>query len=350
MEAKAAIIVPVYNTEKYLLECLKSIQAQSYRNFICIVINDGSTDDSGTIAHEFAKADSRFLIFDQPNGGVSKARNYALDLFAEMNEQPKYLCFLDSDDIIEPIYLEVLVEALETYGADQASGGICYYFKNTSISHSARQGIDIIGQNDAIDHLFSKEKYSVPDFCAFLGLANKLFRYELLKDLRFRVDLKMAEDAFFYFSLLPKLHRIALVGSLVYLYRQRVSSSIHSVNLKKHIDAVNFRLTIMEMTEYEKLKKYIFENLLSYLYTVFRDAVKAQNEEFEKWAFELIFKLTHKYSYPYPEKFHKQLRRLRFGRKINHLYLRYRLWKTRLHKKAKIKRGTYYSKETIMFD
>ena len=88
-----SVIVPIYNTEKYLRRCIDSVLAQTYKDFELLLIDDGSTDSSGAICDEYAALDARVSVFHKENGGVSDTRNYGLDL-----AQGKYLMFLDADD------------------------------------------------------------------------------------------------------------------------------------------------------------------------------------------------------------------------------------------------------------
>lgn len=101
---KVAVILPVYNVEKYLESCIRSILSQKYTNFDIIAVNDGSTDQSMAILQKLANADPRIKIISQPNGGLSSARNSALNRIYGNNEYD-YLSFIDSDDIIRKDFL-----------------------------------------------------------------------------------------------------------------------------------------------------------------------------------------------------------------------------------------------------
>lgn len=103
-----SIIVPVYNVESYLRQCLDSIADQSYRDLEVILVDDGSPDNCGRICDEYAEKDSRFHVIHQKNSGVSKARNAALELVSG-----KYLTFCDSDDRYMPDWIRGLVSAIE---------------------------------------------------------------------------------------------------------------------------------------------------------------------------------------------------------------------------------------------
>ena len=118
---KISIIVPAYNIEKYLARCLDSIKDQLYRDFECIMIDDGSKDNSGKICDEYAELDSRFIALHQENGGLSVARNYALQ-----NATGELILFIDGDDYIMPNHLERMVDLLESNDADIVK---CDYYR-----------------------------------------------------------------------------------------------------------------------------------------------------------------------------------------------------------------------------
>jgi len=114
MKKLVSIIVPVFNVEKYLRQCLDSILGQTFNQFEVIIVNDGSTDNSGAICQEYEARDNRIVYLEKENGGVSEARNLGLDFATS-----EYIIFIDSDDWIEPTYVEVLYEKIEEYQADK---------------------------------------------------------------------------------------------------------------------------------------------------------------------------------------------------------------------------------------
>ena len=116
-----SIIVPAYNIEKYLKRCLDSILNQSYTNFECIVVNDGSIDGTKSICDEYADKDDRVIVIHQENGGLSVARNNAMK-----KARGKYISFIDGDDYIMETYCETLINLLEKNNADIAK---CDYHK-----------------------------------------------------------------------------------------------------------------------------------------------------------------------------------------------------------------------------
>ena len=108
-----SIVVPVYNVENYLRMCLDSIQNQTYQNFECLLINDGSPDNSADICREYVSKDARFRYFEKENGGVASARNLGIKY-----SKGKYITFIDSDDWVDLDYLEVLHSKIKEYNTD----------------------------------------------------------------------------------------------------------------------------------------------------------------------------------------------------------------------------------------
>ena len=108
-----SIVVPIYNSASYLSRCLDSILKQTFTKWECILINDGSTDNSSEIAQNYVARDSRFGLYSQGNRGLSAARNLGLD-----HAKGKWLACVDSDDELQPEYLEVLYETGKKYDAD----------------------------------------------------------------------------------------------------------------------------------------------------------------------------------------------------------------------------------------
>ena len=131
MNPLVTVIVPVYNAEKYVDRCLSSIEAQTYQNYECLCIDDGSVDKSGEIIQEFTDRDQRFAYIYQPNSGPSAARNKGLE-----NAKGEYILFIDSDDTVEHDYLDKLVEGIVQSGGDicncgyQYKGKENYYFND----------------------------------------------------------------------------------------------------------------------------------------------------------------------------------------------------------------------------
>lgn len=117
-QPQVSVIVPVYNQERYLEECISSIRRQTLAEWECLIINDGSSDSSGEIARRFLEADSRIRYFEQENGGVSSARNLGMQ-----RASGRYLCFVDGDDFIDAAFLKHLLDASDRGASDLTVAG-----------------------------------------------------------------------------------------------------------------------------------------------------------------------------------------------------------------------------------
>jgi len=125
MDPKISIIVPVYKVEKYLRRCVESIINQSYTNIEIILVDDGSPDGCGEICEKYAQQDIRIKVIHKRNGGLSDARNIALDCM-----KGEYVTFIDSDDFVEPKYVEILYDLAKKYDVKLSISNFTHYFEN----------------------------------------------------------------------------------------------------------------------------------------------------------------------------------------------------------------------------
>lgn len=134
-----SIIIPIYNVENYLEQCIISVVHQTYKNLEIILVNDGSPDNSGKICDNFALMDKRIKVIHKMNGGLSSARNAGIDI-----AKGEYLGFVDSDDTIEPFMYEKLMTAIKRDGTDLAVCAINYVFENGKKLTKTNLGKDTI--------------------------------------------------------------------------------------------------------------------------------------------------------------------------------------------------------------
>lgn len=190
-----SVIMPVYNVEKYLSISVDSILNQTFINFELILIDDGSTDNSGILCDEYAAQDSRIRVIHVQNGGVSNARNIGLK-----QARGKYVYFCDSDDYLDSQAFEIIIKTLERYHADLLIFG--YYFKSDIKSSVNQQSIDSypVSWNDSI---FYPSKESIKESLVDLwnkslmyNIWNKVYRLDIIKsnDIEFSIKLTMGED------------------------------------------------------------------------------------------------------------------------------------------------------------
>lgn len=237
-ETQVSIIIPVYNVEPYLRQCLDSVLGQTFKNFEVLLVNDGSSDSSGDICREYVEKDSRFHYFEKENGGLSDARNYGIE-----RAQGEYLTFIDSDDFVNEKHLENLFLASRLTNADITIGGFSrfengtfwlypdYFSSDSLVSFTSAQ---------AIQHLDSM--FDVP-FLNFSTAWGKLFKRELFSELRFPYG-KYAEDQFIIWKLYLKARSIYTfnVDSYVYRINKNGMSSVFSLKHLDYIEALEERI------------------------------------------------------------------------------------------------------------
>ena len=191
-----SIIVPVYNTEKFLHRCIDSVLAQTYKDFELLLINDGSTDSSGTICDEYAAQDVRVRVFHKENGGVSSARNLGLD-----NAQGEWITFVDSDDWISKDYLKELAMHSDSdlVIADFVVEGEGQW--NEILPVGQWQGKELSG---IIERDVALARFTTP-WC-------KLLKKSLIRHNRFYTELTTQEDALFMFRYLCAVHVLRITS------------------------------------------------------------------------------------------------------------------------------------------
>ena len=219
---KISVIVPVYNVQAYLAECVQSILNQTYSDFELLLIDDGSTDRSGAIAEELAVNDSRIQVFHKENGGLSDARNYGIG-----RAQGEYLTFIDSDDYIAPEYLETLVELVVRYHADASCVSGVETSERTAKSYSENK---IVGKYTGIEAITN----SLPRHNIAISAWGKLFHRSLFDEICFPKG-ELYEDLLTLPYVFEKCNTVAFTTEKMYFYYQRPGSITNSRISDKHM-------------------------------------------------------------------------------------------------------------------
>lgn len=213
-----SMIVPIYNVEKYLDACVKSLVEQTYRNIEILLVDDGSRDSSGEISDEWEKVDSRIRVFHKENGGVSAARNLALQ-----HAKGEYVFFVDSDDYIASDYVEKMIAAMEKENADMS---MCKYY---NVWQNMQR---VEGRLPNKEMVLSVEQY-LEGLYVYSGhyslMCNKAFKRELFDGVEFAIG-KRNEDARIMLQLVLKANKVVHVAKPLYYYRQRQTSFTKSEN------------------------------------------------------------------------------------------------------------------------
>lgn len=238
-----SVIIPVYNTEKYLHRCIDSVLAQTYKDFELLLIDDGSKDSSGIICDEYAAKDARVRVFHKENGGVSSARNFGLD-----NAKGEWITFVDSDDYIEENFLKSFEGNLD---ADLVVGNIQKIRKQEKEEYSSH--ISPGYYND----IKSEVANCLTNLC-FLAPWGKMFRRQLVLGLHFDESMCISEDTKYVFSFMSRSKSLRVLANseienclYVYIapsqsidakYQISVESSVHHLlSLEKAYQSIGVR-------------------------------------------------------------------------------------------------------------
>ena len=248
MTEKITVIVPVYNVEHYLDKCLDSLINQTYKNLEIIVINDGSTDNSGIICQEYAQKDNRIIYVEKENGGQSEARNMGLDRMTG-----SYVTFVDSDDWVEADYVETLYQKITEYQADIAVGNyysyneqegiFCFHIFGSSYYEKVYDNVSIFENFYESEHMKN---------FALICVGGKLYKSDLFRELRFEVG-KLGEDGYLNQKIYLLAEKTIYLNKGLYAYRQREGSSSRIWTEKwMHalVDAMSERITLLANMNY----------------------------------------------------------------------------------------------------
>ena len=233
-----SIIVPIYNVEKYLRQCLDSILDQTYEHFECLLINDGSPDNSADICREYVAKDARFRYVEKENGGVSSARNLGIE-----RSKGQYITFIDSDDWVDSDYLELLYIKINEYNADLAVLTYKQYSMNDGCFYLHVWEQDYYEKyysgNELLNSLPKLENYD----STFNVSWGKLFKRNFLETATFNEQRIMGEDLEFNFKIFLQIKSCIYLNKALYNFRQHhLSTRARKISDKYLMDDVEIRL------------------------------------------------------------------------------------------------------------
>ena len=252
-----SVIVPVYNVEKYLNRCVESIVGQTYDNLEILMVDDGSTDDSGILCDAWSERDERVRVIHKKNGGAGAARNIALDM-----AKGEFVGLVDSDDYLAP-HMYAHLYSLIQHGADIAECTIVW-------TESDNAPMDDGSTSEV--HFYSTEQAMRMSICeeAFCQTPpNKLYRRSAIADIRFPEG-NLIDDEFWTYRVIGNAGRLAHSSSCMYAYRQQVASAMHKPYSLKRLQGLDARLQRlkylqqhMPSLEYEAKNDLFFSCLFS---------------------------------------------------------------------------------------
>lgn len=290
---KVSIIVPVYNSQSYLEKCIDSILNQTYGNIEVLLINDGSTDDSGKICDEFAEKDARVKVFHIENGGPSKARNFGIE-----NSNGDIISFVDSDDYIDENMAQKMIESLGTSDLIMCNYLSCDKDNENYFEHNL--GNREFNKNEIIDVFCPAFFYSKINGLG--SCCNKYYVKQFLIDnnIRFNENLIRAEDFWFNFDCFTSAKSIKSINDYLYYYMQvNDNSTMHQVRETQYEDWKFTRKRLLQKynelnlkfkLDYDEFYKNFLNNVSVYLVQRLRRNVKDKkvlhiiNDDFYKSA------------------------------------------------------------------
>lgn len=270
-----SIIIPMYNVESYIAECIESLKMQTYANFQCLLVDDGSIDNTVSRVSELVGKDIRFQLRKQKNSGPAKARNTGL-----LHVEGEYTLFVDSDDKLAPETLSILVNAAIENNSEIVLGKTLRFNQTKEWEVKSHEKHDLVSG-------VTKKLDSHPELFYALGPAAKLFRTDLIKSLSFDETKQFAEDQLFVLSAYVKAKEIMTVKDVVYYYRVREKEdSLTQKYKKKPVENLNVFLTLMneaqkliEEDSLEMLKAYYNRLFEIELRVLFKNILLSRKKE-----------------------------------------------------------------------
>lgn len=259
-----SVVVPIFNVEKYLTECIESILNQTYKDFELILVNDGSTDNSLKICNEYLKKDERIRVINKENGGLSSARNSGIEV-----AKGEYIAFIDSDDLINENMFEKMMKIAIEKNADIVQCNYQEFYDESEINSN----IDISNEIEELNNIEALHKFyeNGKSACAVVAW-NKIYKTKLFNDVRYPFG-RVHEDVFTTHKLLYKANKIICIKDKFYYYRQRANSITTNKYNKKRLDILdaieeraNFLKNIVGNEELYNLeiRNYSYNIMLSY--------------------------------------------------------------------------------------
>ncbi len=228
MNPLISFIIPVYNVEKYLAQCIESIRVQSHDNIEIILVDDGSTDKSGEICDNFSKTDNRVRVIHKENGGASAARNAGLGI-----AKGNYIAFIDSDDYVSPSMAEKLLDAISKTDSDLAMCNFAYTDELGNITESFSD--DTKAGEYRTEELLRKV---AAGWTFGILVWNKLFKKELFDGGLLFLEGRIAEDEMIAHRLLARVRKAVIIPDVLCFYRQRTGSVTNSAFNEKNLDSL----------------------------------------------------------------------------------------------------------------
>lgn len=268
-----SVIIPVYNMEDYIRQCIDSVINQTYKNLEIILVDDGSKDRSGEICEEYAKKDCRVKVIHKENGGLSSARNAGMDIATG-----KYIIFVDADDFLENNSCEIMYNAIEKSGTEYVIGNYVY---------TTHDGIKwenpMMDINENFEVYINDYKKSFFVMSSIVG--NKIFRRNFIEkhNLRFKIG-EIAEDAIFNSYIYTHTEKGYFIKDVIYNYRQSqentsISTSCNARYFSKINDAYKIIYENYKSTENTGFYRFFCARIMPYFLCKLIDTNELKSDE-----------------------------------------------------------------------
>lgn len=281
-----SVIVPVYGVEKYLDKCIESILSQTYHNLEIILVDDGSPDNCPQMCDDWAKKDGRIKVIHKENGGQGSARNMALNIC-----QGDYICFVDSDDYLEPNYVELLLNACKEHNADIAICKIRTIDENTLKEGDITEfkNASVVSDCDMVIHASNNEKVYSHSPC------NKLYSKDIFNHLRFP-EIRMCEDSAIYLETFYLAKTIVTAPVFLYNYiihtgstmRKDITLERFNSRMKQQEVCINF----LQQHGYDGLLR---GQIYSCMHSCIGQYIRTKNKDLKKYIKERYKKYRKEY-------------------------------------------------------
>lgn len=224
-DALISVIVPVYNMAPWLDRCLESVVGQTYKTLEIILVDDGSTDASGSMCDLWARKDARIQVIHKPNGGLSDARNAGIEAATG-----DYLSFVDSDDWLDLTMISALYTALTENGADIAVCGHLWAYDDYTLCRHRYSGKTTVLDHREVFEAVVRQRFPASDPAVW----NKLYARHLWDTVRFPVG-KLCEDRHVRSWIYAQCQKVAVVDKALYFYYQREGSIMNPMTYHGHL-------------------------------------------------------------------------------------------------------------------
>ena len=281
-----SVIVPVYNVEDYLEECVKSILNQSYNNIEIILINDGSTDKSKEVCMKLMAHENKIRYYEKRNSGLSDTRNVGLE-----KAKGEYILFVDSDDLLAPNAVRNLYELCKKYNTEIAVGKISHFMDGKQPRYKAQTKENVFKKNEAICNFLYQKEIST-------SACGKIYKASTLAKVRFKSNI-LYEDNLFLSDVLNQLQNVVYTDEECYGYRHRANSITTKLFSDKDLDMIDIGKELLLRYEYKSrelslaVHTYQVTNCLRIYLTAsedakFRNVIKYCKEYIELYKNEIL--------------------------------------------------------------